>query len=185
MGQVKAGGGPPTTWNIDLSSVYKQTELVGVDGWMLVEHSILVTDVLPKFNIFLLKYLPMIGCFVSNKFNTANICRTKISHFWGVVGVNSFPTPVCKSFGCDNAKERSIIKDDDKWNGDLFLLAKCGILALATLVNYFYDLGMYHLGVHKMRFVQSLIWWNCHRFLLTSRIYYSKCQDHDTPPKQI
>ena len=111
----------------------------------------------------------------------------KVAIFWGFpfIAFNSFPTPVCKSFGCDNAKERSIIKDDDKWNGDLFLLAKCGILALATLVNYFYELGMYHLGVHKMRFVQNLIWWNCHRFLLTSRIYYSKRQDHDTPLKQI
>ena len=37
---------------IDLSFVDKQTALVGMDGQMLAKHSILLTDVVTKFNIF-------------------------------------------------------------------------------------------------------------------------------------
>ena len=38
--------------HIDLSFVGKQTALVGMDGQMLAKHSILLTDVVTKFNIF-------------------------------------------------------------------------------------------------------------------------------------
>ena len=37
---------------IDLSFVDKQTALVGTVGRMLVKHSIVLTDILIKFNIF-------------------------------------------------------------------------------------------------------------------------------------
>ena len=37
---------------IDLSSVDKQTTLIGMDGWMLVKHPIVLTDVSTKLYIF-------------------------------------------------------------------------------------------------------------------------------------
>ncbi len=39
-------------FSIDLSNVDKQTALIGMDRRMLVKHSIVITDVLTKFNIF-------------------------------------------------------------------------------------------------------------------------------------
>jgi len=61
---------------IDITFVGKQSALVGMDGQMLVKHSILLTDVVTKFNIFA-NFL-----FKENTSHYWFVCFQQIQHYF-------------------------------------------------------------------------------------------------------